>query len=89
MRNYKILWKKSAIKEIAKIPKEIALNIYDSISGLKNNPRKKGSRKLRGSEVLYRIRVNEYRVIYSIYDDILVIEIIKIAHRKEVYRLLH
>ncbi len=89
MRNYKILWKKSAIKEIAKIPKEIALNIYDSISGLKNNPRKKGSRKLRGSEVLYRIRVNEYRVIYSIYDDILVIEIIKIAHRKEVYRSLH
>jgi mRNA interferase RelE/StbE len=89
MLNYKILWKKSAIKEIAKIPKEIALNIYDSISGLKNNPRKKGSRKLRGSEVLYRIRVNEYRVIYSIYDDILVIEIIKIAHRKEVYRSLH
>jgi mRNA interferase RelE/StbE len=89
MRNYKILWKKSAIKEIAKIPKEIALNIYDSISGLKNNPRKKCSRKLRGSEVLYRIRVNEYRVIYSIYDDILVIEIIKIAHRKEVYRSLH
>jgi len=89
MRNYKILWKKSAIKEITKIPKEIALNIYDSISGLKNNPRKKGSRKLRGSEVLYRIRVNEYRVIYSIYDDILVVEIIKIAHRKEVYRSLH
>jgi mRNA-degrading endonuclease RelE of RelBE toxin-antitoxin system len=45
MLNYKILWKKSAIKEIAKIPKEIALNIYDSISGLKKQPKEKRIKK--------------------------------------------
>ena len=86
MVSYKIEWKQSARKEIKKLGKKTVLRIIQHIEKLAENPLPVGSRKLHGAEYTYRLRVGNYRVIYSLYSDILTIEIIKIGHRKEVYR---
>jgi mRNA interferase RelE/StbE len=86
MPQYKIEWKKSAVKELTLIPKETAAKIYENISQLSLNPYPLGSKKLKGAKNLYRLRIGDYRVIYSIYNEELVVQIIKIAHRKIAYR---
>lgn len=54
--------------------------------GLAENPRPIGSEKLTGSEDLHRIRVGDYRILYQIQDDALLVLVVKIGHRREVYR---
>jgi mRNA interferase RelE/StbE len=85
MASYKIIWKASAGKEIYNLPRTIIPKIFNEIASLAENPRPVGSRKLRNSKNNYRIRFGDYRVIYSIFKDILIIEIIKIGHRKDIY----
>ena len=87
MPKYKILFDKKYIKELARIPKHIQECIREKISGLTENPRPEGSIKLQGSKKtpLYRIRCGDYRVIYAIKDNILVVLIIDIGHRRDVY----
>jgi len=84
MVNYKIEIKKSATKEIAKLPKDMLKRILDKIQSLENEPRPSGCKKLSADEK-YRIRVGNYRVLYSIEDEKLVIYIVKVGHRKDVY----
>jgi len=86
MASYKIRWKSSAKKELKKLDKKIILRILQAVEKLANNPRQSGSRKLVGSESIYRIRVGDYRIIYNIESSLLTIEIIKVGHRREVYR---
>ncbi len=86
MSNYTINWKSSAVKELSSIPKQYAKKIIESIDKLQYLPRSPDCRKLRVFNNIYRIKISNYRVIYSIQDNILLIEIIKIGHRKEVYR---
>lgn len=86
MNNYTIKWKSSAVKELSSIPKQYAKKIIESIDELQYSPRPPDCRKLRLFNNIYRIKISNYRVIYSIQDNILLIEIIKIGHRKEVYR---
>lgn len=86
MIEYKILWKKSAVKEFNKLPKQQSSRIYDAISDLSNNPRPENSKNMITLSKHYRLRIGDYRVIYSIEDKILIIEIIRIAHRKDVYQ---
>ncbi len=83
--NYKIQIKKQALKTLQRLPKNIVHRINEIIQELKINPRPFGVKKLIDEENLYRIRFGDYRIIYSIEDDVLTIEIIKIGHRKEVY----
>ncbi len=83
---YKILYKKSVEKELIKLPKSILKAIIAKIQKLATGPKPNGSVKLRGSTNLYRIRHSDYRIIYSINDGKLLIIVIKVAHRKEVYR---
>lgn len=83
---YRIEFKQSVEKDLAKIPKALALKILDHIAALSEEPRPGGCKKLKGSENTYRIRVNDYRVVYSIIDQKLVIQIIKIGHRKDIYQ---
>ena len=83
---YKIEWKQSARKEIEKLGKKAILRIIQHVEKLAENPLPIGSRKLHGADHTYRLRVGNYRVIYSLYSEILTIEIIKVGHRKEVYR---
>lgn len=83
---YKVEVSKSAKKELDKIVRPYAENILSEILKLSENPRPIHSKKLKGAINLYRLRVSMYRVIYTIDGKILKIEIIKIGHRKDVYK---
>ena len=85
MANYKIEIKKSAAKEIGKLPRVVLKRILERIEALGEEPRPKGCKKLSADEK-YRIRVGVYRVLYSIDDDRLIIFVVKAGHRKEIYR---
>jgi len=84
MENYKIEIKKSATKEIAKLPKNILKRILNKIQSLSSDPRPNGCKKLTADEK-YRVRVGNHRILYSIEDEKLVIYVVKVGHRKKVY----
>ena len=83
---YKITIKASAQKELEKIQKPFHIKIISAISELAENPRPSGCKKLVNFDNHYRIRVGEYRCIYKIIDNELIVDVIKVAHRKDVYR---
>ena len=83
---YSVRFLKSAEKGLRKIHKSRLPNILEAIEALKANPRPIGCRKLVGSESSYRIRIGDYRAIYTIEDTIRIVEIDRIRHRKDVYR---
>tara|TARA_R110000868_G_scaffold268443_1_gene527626 strand:- start:1065 stop:1322 length:258 start_codon:yes stop_codon:yes gene_type:complete len=83
---YQITFKKKAAKEMLNLPSSMLPKIVNSIDNLSENPRPEGSKKLRGSdEDLWRIRIGNYRVIYSIKDSIRIVNIRKVGHRKDIY----
>jgi mRNA interferase RelE/StbE len=82
---YNILIKPSAVKEIESIPKKDRLRIVRKIQGLAIDPRPQGSEKLTG-ENRYRIRQGVYRIVYSVSDTELYIIVVKIGHRRDVYK---
>ncbi len=85
---YSVKIKKSAQKEIRNIPKSDYKKIISKIFSLEDNPRPYGYKKLKGNYTdYYRVRVGIYRIIYTIEDDILTIEVIKIGHRKDIYNI--
>lgn len=72
------------------IPKNIKKLIFDRIDKLRTNPRPEGVESLKGKEKgFYRIRQGDYRIVYSVHDDKLFILIVRIVHRKEVYKKKH
>lgn len=87
MDSYRIEWKKSALKELQKLHKSVIPRILDAVEQLAEEPHPAGSRKLQKSKSHYRIRVGVYRIIYSVFKNRLIIEIIRIGHRKDIYRL--
>lgn len=84
MPKYSVYLTKTAIKNLDKLPDNIAEPIIVAIKKLEDNPRPPGYRKLKGRDG-YRIRVGNYRVLYDIIDKTLIIEIITIGHRKNIY----
>ena len=85
MATYKIFFKKSVWKDLEAIPKNDLKKILKRIELLGGNPRPLGCEKLTGEE-RYRLRQGKYRIIYSIQDDELTVWVVKVAHRKDVYR---
>jgi mRNA interferase RelE/StbE len=85
MAEYKIYFKKSVWKDFQSIPKKDLKKIMKVIESLSKDPRPSGCRKLSGKE-RYRLRHGQYRIIYSIQDDEISIWIVKVGHRKDVYR---
>jgi len=81
---YKITWKKSALKELKTLDKTVIGKILEKIEPLQNNPRPEGTKKLKGYNLLYRIRYGNYRIVYRIKDRELIIEIIRVGHRKNI-----
>jgi mRNA interferase RelE/StbE len=81
---YEVRFKKSAIKELATIAEPFRTRILDAVKSLAANPRPVGVKKLKG-QIGYRIRIADYRVIYTIEDDALIVEIVKVGHRREIY----
>jgi mRNA interferase RelE/StbE len=74
----------TARKQLSKLPNSVAERIEESLLDLEDNPRPIGNIKLKGRDA-YRMRIGDYRAIYTINDNILKVIVIKVAHRKEVY----
>lgn len=85
MATYRIELKKSAQKNLAQLPKDVQHRIGEAINALANDPRPDGCKKLQGYEDTYRIRIGDYRVIYEVHDGRLLIYVLRIADRKDVY----
>ncbi len=83
---YRIEVKPSAQKELGKLPQAVRKRIAAQIDTLAANPRPRGVKKLADQQNVYRVRVGDYRVLYTIEDDALLVLIVSIGHRREVYR---
>jgi mRNA interferase RelE/StbE len=86
MASYSLFVKRSAEKELRKIPSKDLSKIIQKIKSLSEHPRPVGCEILAGDDVLYRIRQGDYRIIYEIDDALRQIAVLKIGHRREVYR---
>lgn len=85
MAVYSIFFKDSVRKDLAAIPKNDLQRIIERIGSLAENPRPLGCEKLSGQEK-YRLRQGNYRIIYSIEETQLIVWVVKVGHRREVYR---
>ncbi len=85
MAEYEIYFRESVWKELKKVPKNDLKRILSRIEILGDDPRPTGCEKLTGHE-LYRVRQGNYRIVYSIQDNELTVWIIKVGHRRNVYR---
>ena len=86
MARYDIEMSATAEKQIRKIPQKDQIAVFRRIQELATEPRPQGSRKLQGYDDVYRIRVRNYRILYSVEDKHLIIIILKVGHRRDVYR---
>lgn len=87
MASYSISIKRAAAKELEAVePQSLRSRIVSKIQALARNPRPSGCEKLAGTEDCYRIRQGDYRVVYTVDDGAVVIEVVRIAHRREAYR---
>jgi mRNA interferase RelE/StbE len=85
MELYKITFKKSVSKDLRSIPQKDVQRILEAIKKLSENPRPPQSKKLSGQEK-YRLRQGNYRILYSIEDDKLIVQVVKVGNRRDVYR---
>jgi mRNA interferase RelE/StbE len=86
MGSFKIEWKASASRELKRLDQSVLPRIYEAVRFLATNPYPQGCRKLQGCDSVYRIRVGDYRVLYEVVEQRLIIEIVRVRHRKDVYR---
>jgi mRNA interferase RelE/StbE len=85
MAEYRVFFKKSVEKDFGAIPKKDLKRILNRIKKLEDNPRPPGCEKLTGQE-RYRLRQGRYRIVYSIQDNELTVWVVKVGHRKGIYR---
>ncbi len=85
MASYELVFRKSVAKDLHHIPKEDVARILERIRSLAENPRPPGCEKLSSLE-RYRIRQGVYRIVYEVQDRRLVVLVVKVAHRRDVYR---
>ncbi|MBI4965790.1 MAG: type II toxin-antitoxin system RelE/ParE family toxin [Desulfomonile tiedjei] len=83
---YQIELSPAAQRQIGKLPHEEQARLGMAIKSLEMDPRPPGSKKLKGYSDTYRLRIGKYRVLYDVYDRVLWVLILKVGHRKEVYR---
>ncbi|MFQ5829973.1 MAG: type II toxin-antitoxin system RelE/ParE family toxin [Candidatus Methylomirabilia bacterium] len=85
MASYRLLIKPSAVKELEALPLKDRRRVVARLRGLSDQPRPLGCEKLTGHD-LYRVRQGNYRILYEVQDHDLTVAIIKIGHRREIYR---
>lgn len=85
MDDYSVFLKPSAVKEIEALPKKEIARVVARIRTLAEDPRPQGAQKLSGRE-RYRIRQGDYRIVYAVDDRERVVRVVKVGHRKDVYR---
>lgn len=86
MKSYSVEFTTAAAKELRKLDGSLRRRILAAIMELAVAPRPPGCKKLVGESTAWRIRVGDYRVIYDLIDDALIITVVRVAHRHEVYR---
>lgn len=84
--NYRVEFSRGARKQFRKLPTYVQERVKSKINELATEPRPNRVKKLQGEDNLYRIRVGDYRIVYEIKDNILLIVIIRVKHRSEVYK---
>lgn len=86
MKLYSVVVSDTAEKELFQLPLKMIEKIIPVLKSLEENPRPAGSKKLKGYKNLWRSRVGDYRIIYSIDDVVLLVDVRAIGHRKDIYR---
>ena len=85
MKRYEVVFSKRAEKDLEKLPAKTVEKIIPVIVSLEDNPRPIGCKKLKGYSDLWRVRVGNYRIIYSVEDKILLVDIREVGDRKDIY----
>jgi mRNA interferase RelE/StbE len=85
MGRYRLVFKKSVAKDFRNIPKNDVARILKCFEALSGDPRAPGCEKLSGLE-RYRVRRGVYRIVYEIRDDVLIVVVVKVGHRRDVCR---
>ena len=83
---YRVLLERAAERDLARLSSEVHDRVIAVIQALATNPRPPGCRKLAGGKNDWRIRVGDYRVVYEIADEIRIVRVNRVRHRREVYR---
>ena len=86
MAIYSIRWKPSAVRDLKKLDRPAIPRIVKAVEALSSDPFPAGARKMQRGEHCYRIRVGDYRVIYSVLESRLLVEVVRARHRKDAYR---
>lgn len=82
---YRVEFTTAAARQIRKLPRPARARVLDIVTALAEEPRPSGAKKLVGESTAWRIRIGSYRVIYDIFDEELVVTVVRAAHRREVY----
>jgi mRNA interferase RelE/StbE len=85
MAAYELVFRKSVAKELRSLPKRDLQRVLSRIDTLADEPRPAGAEKLSGRE-LYRIRQGQYRIVYEIADQRLIVTVVRVGHRRDIYR---
>jgi mRNA interferase RelE/StbE len=83
---YRVELSKEADKQLESLSQDLQRQVKPKIDALAENPRSRSAGKLKGATDLYRIRVRDYRVVYRIQDQVLLVVVVKIQHRSKVYQ---
>lgn len=84
--SYEVRFSSAADRRISKLPRTIRPLIVARAEALADDPRPRGVEKMSGEENAYRVRVGDYRIIYEIHDIALIVVVVRVGHRREVYR---
>lgn len=83
---YRVVYEPSAWKQILDLPQEMQQRIHAAIESLEAEARPSGAKKLKDEGGLYRLRVGDYRIVYNVQDDVLLVLIVRVGNRREVYK---
>ncbi len=83
--SYRVELTTAAARQVKKLPRPARDRVLDAIEDLADEPRPHGAKKLVGEKTAWRLRVGDYRVIYDVFDDELVVTVVRAAHRRDVY----
>ena len=83
---YAVQFKPTALRQLEKLPRDVQRRISAKVEGLRDDPFQLGCKKLAGVADAWRVRVGDYRVVYQVHRGILLVLVVTIGHRREVYR---
>ncbi len=86
MATYRLELKTAAVRGLRNLPQDVQKRVVRKIEALGQNPRPAGVEKLKGLTDLYRLRVGDYRILYQILDKVLLVLVVQVGHRREIYR---